>query len=167
MILSYEQLRMIVVGCISALLAIVTPTRGFILALVLMCGWNIWCGMRADGVVIRTCKNFDKKKFRGALCELLLYLAIILILRSVMWLCGDGSESMYAVKTLAYIFMYVYLQHSFRNLTIAYPKNMAIWMIYLAIRLEFVKMMPSYLRPLLDQYDRHVKQQEEQTNESK
>ena len=167
MILSYEQLRMIVVGCISALLAIVTPTRGFILALVLMCGWNIWCGMRADGVVIRTCKNFDKKKFRGALWELLLYLAIILILRSVMWLCGDGSESMYAVKTLAYIFMYVYLQHSFRNLTIAYPKNMAIWMIYLAIRLEFVKMMPSYLRPLLDQYDRHVKQREEQTNESK
>ena len=81
MILSYEQLRMIVVGCISALLAIVTPTRGFILALVLMCGWNIWCGMRADGVVIRTCKNFDKKKFRGALRELLLYLAIILILR--------------------------------------------------------------------------------------
>ena len=159
-IISMEQLRIIVVGAISSLLAIITPTKGFMVALILMAGFNIWCGMRADGVVIRTCKNFDKKKFRGALLELLLYVAIILLIRSVMWLCGDGSESMYAVKTLAYIFMYVYLQHSFRNLTIAYPHNMAIWFIYLFIRLEFAKMFPSYLRPLLEQYDKHVKEQE-------
>ena len=156
-LLSYEQLRMIVVGAVSSLLAIITPTKGFMLALVLMCGFNLWCGMRADGVVIRTCKNFSKKKFRGALWELLLYVAIILLIRTVMYLCGDDSESMYAIKVLAYIFLYVYLQHSFRNLTIAYPKNMALWMIYLAIRLEFAKMMPSYLKPLLDQYDKHQK----------
>lgn len=160
--ISYEQFRMIVVGAISTLLSIITPTKGFIFALIIMCGFNIWCGMRADGVVIRTCKNFDKKKFRGALWELLLYAAIILIIRTVMWSCGDGSESMYAIKTLAYIFMYVYLQHSFRNLTIAYPRNTAIWMIYLFIRLEFTKMMPSYLKPLLEQYDKHVQQNKQE-----
>lgn len=154
-IISMEQLRIIVVGAVSSLLSIVTPTKGFMVALILMCGFNIWCGMRADGVVIMTCKNFSKKKFRGALLELLLYVAIILLVRSAMWLCGDGCESMYAVKTLVYIFMYVYLQHSFRNLTIAYPRNIAIWFIYLFIRLEFLKMMPSNLRSILEQYDKH------------
>lgn len=163
-IITMEQLRIIVVGAVSSLLAIITPTKGFMIALIIMCGFNIWCGMRADGVVIHTCKNFNKKKFRGALWELLLYVAIILLIRSVMWLCGDGSESMYAVKTLVYIFMYVYIQHAFRNLTIAYPHNMALWMIYLFIRLEFVKMLPSNLKPILEQYDKHVKAQE---NESK
>ena len=158
-ILSYEQLRLIVVGALSSLLAIVMPTKGLMAALILMAGFNIWCGMRADGVVIMTCKNFDKKKFRGALWELLLYAAIILLVRAVMWLCGDDSESMYAVKTLVYIFMYVYLQHSFRNLTIAYPQNMSLWIIYLFIRLEFAKMMPSNLKPLLEQYDKHLKAQ--------
>lgn len=163
-ILNYEQLRLIVVGAMSSLLAIITPTKGFIVALILMAGFNIWAGMRADGVVIMTCKNFDKKKFRGALWELLLYTAIILLVRAVMWLCGDDSESMYAVKTLVYIFLYVYLQHSFRNLTIAYPTNMTLWIIYLFIRLEFVKMLPSNLKPLLEQYDKHIKAQ---GNESK
>lgn len=158
-LLSYEQLRIIVVGALSSLLAIITPTKGFVLALVIMSGFNIWCGMRADGVVIQTCKNFSKKKFRGALWELLLYVSIILVIRAVMWLCGDNKESIYAIKMLAYIFMYVYLQHSFRNLTIAYPKNMALWMIYLAIRLEFAKMLPANLKPLLDQYDKHINAQ--------
>ena len=46
-ILSYEQLRLIMVGSISSLLAIITPTKGFMVALILMCGFNIWCGMRA------------------------------------------------------------------------------------------------------------------------
>lgn len=157
--MNLEQFRLIVVGTISSLLAIITPTKGFVVALVLMCGWNIWCGMRADGVVIHTCKNFSKKKFRGALVELLLYLAIILLIRSVMWLCGDNTEGLYAVKTLTYIFIYVYLQHSFRNLTISYPKNIAIWMIYLFIRMEFLKMQPAYIRSILKQYDNHIKAQ--------
>lgn len=163
-IISYEQLRMIVVGSMSTILAIITPTKGFIVSLIIMCGFNIWCGMRADGVVIITCKNFNKKKFRGALKELLLYVAILLLVRSVMFLCGDNSESMIAVKALTYVFMYVYLQHSFRNLVIAYPRNMALWIVYMIIRLEFKKALPNYLKPILEQYEKH---QEENKNESK
>ena len=42
-IISMEQLRIIVVGAISSLLAIITPTKGFMVALILMAGFNIWC----------------------------------------------------------------------------------------------------------------------------
>ena len=49
-IITMEQLRIIVVGAVSSLLAIITPTKGFMIALIIMCGFNIWCGMRADGV---------------------------------------------------------------------------------------------------------------------
>lgn len=158
-----EQLRLIVVTALSILLSVIAPTKGLIIALMIMCGWNIWCGMRADGVIIHTCKNFSKKKFVGALKELLLYIAIIYLIRSVTWLCGDNSEGMYAIKTLTYVFMYVYLQQSFKNLIIAYPHNIAIWMIYLFIRLEFNKMAPGYLKPLLEQYDNHLKAQGNET----
>lgn len=157
LILSYEHLRLIVVTVISTLLGMITPTNGFVIALILMSGWNIWCGMRADGVVIHTCKNFDKKKFRGALKELLLYIAIIYIIFSFMVLCGDSKIALYAVKSMTYVFAYVYLQHSFRNLTIAYPKNVAIWVIYLVIRLEFKRAMPSHIKPIIAQYEKKVK----------
>ncbi|WP_236707617.1 hypothetical protein [Bacteroides cellulosilyticus] len=39
--------------------------------------FNIWCGMRADGVSIVRCQNFKWSKFKNALAELLLYLVII------------------------------------------------------------------------------------------
>lgn len=165
-LISMEQIRWVSVSVMSSLLSIIVPTRGLIVALVIMCGWNVWCGMRADGVIIHTCKNFSKKKFKGALLELLLYVAIIYLIRSVTYLCGDNSEGMYAIKALTYIFMYVYLQHSFRNLAIAYPRNAAIWIIYLFIRLEFNKMAPGYLKPLLDQYDKHIKEQEAQEQQT-
>lgn len=167
-ILNYEQLRLIVVTVISTLLGMITPTNGFVLALIIMSSWNIWCGMRADGVVIHTCKNFNKKKFRGALKELLLYIAIIYIIHSVMVMCGDKAIALYAVKSITYVFAYVYLQHSFRNLTIAYPNNLAIWVIYLVIRLEFKRAMPSHIKPIIEQYEqKKAKQKEEEAkNES-
>ena len=44
-----EQLRLMLVSAISPILAFLTPTSGFITALVFMFGFNIICGMRADG----------------------------------------------------------------------------------------------------------------------
>ena len=53
-----DQIRIIFVSMFSSLLAYLTPTKGFLIALVIMFGFNIWCGMRADGVSIIRCKNF-------------------------------------------------------------------------------------------------------------
>jgi len=58
----------------SPLFGYLTPTKGFVYALVVMFAFNIWAGMRADGVAIVRCKNFSFRKFKNALCELLLYL---------------------------------------------------------------------------------------------
>ena len=44
-----DQIRIIFVSMFSSLLAYLTPTKGFLIALVVMFGFNIWCGMRADG----------------------------------------------------------------------------------------------------------------------
>ena len=49
---TWEQWRMIFATSLSPVLAYLTPTAGFMYALVIMFAFNIWAGMRADGVAI-------------------------------------------------------------------------------------------------------------------
>lgn len=50
--INFEQTRMVLVSSMSPVLAFFTPTKGFVIALVIMFAFNIWAGMRADGVSI-------------------------------------------------------------------------------------------------------------------
>ncbi|MCS2404061.1 hypothetical protein NXY31_03495 [Bacteroides salyersiae] len=54
-----------------------------------------------------------------------------------MTLIGDGENSLLVIKTITYVFSYVYLQNAFKNLIIAYPKNKGFRIIYHVIRFEF------------------------------
>lgn len=148
-----EQFRLIFITTISPLLGFYTPLKTFLLALILMFGFNIWCGMRADGVAISRCKNFSMKKFKHALVELTLYLIIITIIYTVMTLMGDRDTSLTVVKSLSYVFMYVYAQNAFRNLIIAYPTVTAFHMIYHIIRLEFKRALPTHIREVVARFD--------------
>lgn len=56
------------------------PTKGFLLALVLAFAFNIYAGMKADGVSFTCCENFSFGKFKNALAELVLYVVIICFL---------------------------------------------------------------------------------------
>lgn len=138
----------------SPLFAYLTPTAGFLYALVIMFAFNIWAGMRADGVAIRNCKRFSFHKFKNALAELLLYVVIIHVIYSVMLQCGDDGAAMIVIKSLTYVFMYVYLQNAFRNLIKAYPKKIALRIIYHVIRLEFTWALPSHLQPIIDRLEK-------------
>lgn len=149
-IFNWEQLRMVAVAAASPVLGYLTPTKGFVVALVLMFGLNVWAGMRADGVAITRCRNFSFPKFRSALFELLLYLGIIEIVYVIMENCGDGAAAVTVVKSLTYVFMYVYLQNAFRNLITAYPRNMALRIVYHVIRLEFARALPSHIQPIIE-----------------
>ena len=149
-LINFEHLRLVVVSAFSSLVAIVTPTKGFILALVVMFAFNIFCGMRADGISIVRCRNFKLKKFRGALAELLLYLLIIETLQLTLVVCGDTDAALLVVKSLTYVFIYVYASNAFRNLIIAYPKNAALRIVYHLIRLEFLRMLPESWRPIIE-----------------
>ena len=40
-----DQIRIIFVSMFSSLLAYLTPTKGFLIALIIMFGFNIWCGL--------------------------------------------------------------------------------------------------------------------------
>ena len=140
----------------SPLFAYLIPTAGFMYALVIMFAFNIWAGMRADGVAIVRCKNFSFPKFKNALCELLLYVVIIYVIYSVMWQCGDGGAAIIVIKSLTYVFMYVYLQNAFRNLIKAYPKEIALRIIYHVIRLEFTRAMPSYWQPIIERFQKET-----------
>lgn len=121
-------------------------------ALIIMFAFNIWAGMRADGVAIKNCKRFSFRKFKNALAELLLYVTIIHVIYSVMLQCGDNEAAMIVIKSLTYIFMYVYLQNAFRNLIVAYPKKIALRIIYHVIRLEFTRALPSYWQPIIERF---------------
>ena len=144
-IFNWEQWRIIAVSTVSPLFGYLTPTKGFVYALVVMFAFNIWAGMRADGVAIVRCKNFSFRKFKNALCEFLLYLFIVEAIFVIMKNCGDENAAVIVVKSLTYVFMYVYLQNAFRNLIIAYPRNLALRIIYHVIRLEFTRAFPSHL----------------------
>lgn len=148
--LNLEQWRIIAIFTVSPVLGYLTPTKGFVYALVVMFAFNIWAGMRADGVAIVRCKNFSFRKFKNALCELLLYLFIVEAIFVIMKNCGDDQAAIIVVKTLTYVFMYVYLQNAFRNLIVAYPKELALRIIYHVIRLEFARALPSHLQPIIE-----------------
>lgn len=152
--LNLEQWRIIVISTVSPVLGYLTPTKGFIYALVVMFAFNIWAGMRADGVAIVRCKNFSFRKFKNALCELLLYLFIVEAIFVIMKNCGDDQAAIVVVKTLTYVFMYVYLQNAFRNLIVAYPKELALRIIYHVIRLEFARALPSHLQPIIERLEK-------------
>ena len=143
---------MIFATSLSPVLAYLTPMAGFIYALIIMFAFNIWAGMRADGVSVRHCKNFRFSKFKNALAELLLYVTIIYVIYSVMLQCGDDGAAMIVIKSLTYVFMYVYLQNAFRNLIKAYPKKIALRIIYHVIRLEFTRALPSYWQPIIERF---------------
>lgn len=155
-IFSWEQWRMIFATTASPLLAYLVPTAGFMYALVIMFAFNIWAGMRADGVAIRNCKRFSFHKFKNALAELLLYVVIIHVIYSVMLQCGDDGAAMIVIKSLTYVFMYVYLQNAFRNLIKAYPKKIALRIIYHVIRLEFTRALPSYWQPIIERFQKET-----------
>ena len=153
-IFNWEQWRIIAISTVSPLFGYVTPTKGFVYALVVMFTFNIWAGMRADGVAIVRCKNFSFRKFKNALCELLLYLFIVEAIFTIMKNCGDDQAAIVVVKSLTYVFMYVYLQNAFRNLIKAYPKKVALRIIYHVIRLEFIRVLPGYWQPIIEKYQR-------------
>lgn len=152
--LNWEQWRIIAISTVSPVLGYLTPTKGFVYALVVMFAFNIWAGMRADGVAIVRCKNFSFRKFKNALCELLLFLFIAETIFVIMKNCGDDQAAIVVVKTLTYVFMYVYLQNAFRNLIIAYPRELALHIIYHIIRLEFTRALPSHLQPIIERLEK-------------
>lgn len=152
--LNLEQWRIIVISTVSPVLGYLTPTKGFVYALVVMFAFNIWAGMRADGVAIVRCKNFSFRKFKNALFELLLYLFIVEAIFVIMKNCGDDQAAIVVVKALTYVFMYVYLQNAFRNLIVAYPKELALRIIYHVIRLEFARALPSHLQPIIERLEK-------------
>lgn len=147
-----EQLRIIFVTVTSPIIAYMTTTSNFIFALIIAFAFNLFSGMRADGVSISRCINFKFSKFKNALLEICLYLVIIHVLYSIVILCGDKKEAYFVIKSLTYVFIYVYATNSFKNLIKAYPKNVALRIIFHILRLEFTRTMPSYWKPIIEKY---------------
>lgn len=164
--LKMEQYRTMSICALSPVLGYITPTGGFLIALIIMFGFNVWSGMRADGVTISRCRNFKFSKFKNALWEVCLYLLIIEVIYGVMEACGDHEAALLAIKSITYVFMYVYLQNAFKNLIIAYPRKVALRIIYHIIRLEFARALPSHVQQLITRLDKEL-EKVEQNDEKK
>ena len=63
-------------------------------------------------------------------------------------------------KSVTYVFIYVYLQNSFKNLVKAYPKKMALRVIYHLLRFEFTRALPSYLKPIIERVEKEIENNE-------
>ena len=166
-LLDSSQIRQIGVTIFSSILAFATPTEGFVLALVIAFGFNIFCGMRADGVSVVRCKNFSVSKFKNAIFEMLLYVSIVYVIYGIMLGCNDGTEALFVIKMLTYIFCYVYICNAFKNLIKAYPKNISFRVIYYILRFEFAKALPSYWKPILERLNQEFDKKEEENKNGK
>ena len=149
-------------SCLSYAFGWLMPTKGFVLALVLTFAFNCFAGMRADGVSIARCKNFSFGKFKNALVEILLYLIIIEMVFTIMASCGDKQAALVTAKSITYVFIYVYVQNSFKNLVKAYPKKMALRVIYHLLRFEFARALPSYLKPIIERVEGEIDKSDKQ-----
>lgn len=156
-----EQVRLILATIFSALMAVFTDTRGFIFALVISFAFNIWAGMRADGISITRCKNFSFSKFWRAVVELWVYVGIIYTMQGIMYSAGDKEEAMVVIKTITYIFVYVYMQNGLKNVITAYPKNKALRIIYHVIRFEFTRALPTNIQDVIDRVEKNEDDKEQ------
>jgi len=140
---------------------------GFFITLIIMFAFNIFCGMRADGITMKRCRNFSMKKFGNSLIELFLYLLIIQVLFTAMHNMGDGSEALILIKTISYVFCYVYFQNGLKNLINAYPPNRGFRIIYHIIRFEFKKIVPGYMNDIMSKVNEEMKNKEEENYDNK
>ena len=154
-----EQMRAIATLIVSTLAAIVSPTASMMGALTIACMFNIWAGMRADGVSVIRCRNFQWSKFSTAIYEFLLILAVIEMVRGIMFLCGDDGASMYPVKILTYAISIYYAQNGMKNMVKAYPESKALWIVYLCIRLEWKRALPGNVAEKIEQYKQHTEKE--------
>lgn len=152
---SMEQLRLLVTIISSSLIAAIAPAGLFLLALSIAFGFNVWAGMRADGVVIHNCDNFNIKKFVTAIKELILYTSIILVFSLITYYMGRQEVGKYAVEVITWVFIMTYVQNAFKNLVKAYPTSAPIRTIYLIIRLEFSRATPEAVAKGIEDYILH------------
>lgn len=159
-----DQVRLLVVGALSSILAYLTPTMGFIIALALTFAFNVIAGMRADGITIIRCSNFSIRKFKEALIELLLYTSIVWLVFTLMEKMGDMDAAIITAKTITYICVYVYLCNGFKNLIKAYPTKKALRIIYYMLRLEFKRALPANVQEIVDRVDLEIKRKKDDSN---
>lgn len=57
-IINWEQWRIIAVSTVSPIFGYLTPTKGFVYALVIMFAFNIWAGMRAEAWLLSDARIF-------------------------------------------------------------------------------------------------------------
>lgn len=146
---------------LMAVLAAVTPTQNFVLVVCIACMFNLFGGMRADGVTNIRCKNFSWRKFRYCLAELLVFLLIIEVVAILFHIMGDRGAQYYVCKTLAYCIAYFYVDNGLKNICKAYPKSKGMWIVYLFIHLDFKRVLK--IDELIEKYDAHLKKQENGT----
>ena len=148
--ITIEQMRLVIVSTLAPIAALFTPTKGFLIALVITFAFNIFCGMKSDGITIVHCRNFKFDKFKNAVAELLMYIFIIQMLYTIMNLVGDSDAGLLTIKSINYVFMYIYVSNGFKNLIKAYPKNKAYRIIYHLLRFEFNRIAPTKVQEIID-----------------
>ena len=85
---------------------------------------------------------------------------IIGIIAVTMSAMGDAAEALVVIKTMTYVFSYVYVQNAFKNLIHAYPKNVAFRVIYHLIRFEFKRAMPTHVKSVIERIENEVEKTE-------
>ncbi len=141
---------------LSAVVAAVDPTRGFVVAIILAGFFNIWCGMRSDGVTIINCRKFSWSKFKHSIVELFVLLGVVEMIAMICHSMGDNEVKLYACKVVGYCIVYCYLDNGLKNLCKAYPKSKGLWLVYLFIHLDFRRLL--HIDELMEKYDKHTKE---------
>lgn len=167
-VITSENVRRLFIVTCAQIAAFLSPVGGSIGCVVLFSMFNIWAGMRADGVCVVSARieRFSWSKISKAFTELTAMLAIIVLITIAMTMQKDQTAMQVIVKTFSYLVSYYYFQNSLKNLIIVYPKNVAVRVLYHFIRLEFKNAFPANVRKAMETAEKEIQDKKDDAHEN-
>ena len=77
-------------------------------------------------------------------------------MQSILFSLGDKEAAKIVIKTISYVFVYVYCQNGLKNMILSYPKNKAYRIIYHIIRFEFTRALPSNVQEIIKRVNKDL-----------
>ena len=152
-------------GIFVIVMGFINPTGGYLMALVIAFGFNIFAGLRADEVKIKLQRiippvfvtNFNGNKLKDSLFELLAITAITYLLKLLVELMQLEGGSAYVVQVLVAFAIYYYVTNGLRNLLKVYPKWKWARLLYHLITFKFKEFFGSDVSNIMDKVEDEVK----------
>jgi len=148
--MTVEEIKYGLIAIITAIFAFIEPIAGDLYSMLLLFCANALFGVIAD---VLSGNTWDKKKFRQAFVEALLFFAFVCLIYTIGYLKCNMAGALQCVSFVSYSLVYYYGTNICRNMMNILPADTlghkVFCFIYSVLSVEFVKHIP-YLQDYLN-----------------